>query len=370
MFPSHHRGRLFSLTIILIAASCSRFPPSPSNQPQPSITPVNSIPAPSSLVRATGTIQAVRTFTVRVPQLAQTSGRNPQLTLTALVPNGTSVKKDDVLAEFDPTAQIDDEREAKAKLSDLEHQLDEKRALVNSDSVKRLELIREAEVELGKAELQLQKGPVLADLDRRKNEVKAASARERLLSLNRSHSSRVTAEAAAVQTLALKCERQKVVLERLRNNIDALTIKAPHDGMIALESVWRSGSMGPPQVGDQVWPNQPILRIFDPTEMVVETLVNEPDVRVLGAMSHARVRLDAYPSLTFDGFLESASPVATAGLESPVKSFSARFRIPQRDPHLLPDLSASLEIDTGAPNLQTGAAPQLANSKPTGVRTR
>jgi HlyD family secretion protein len=131
-------------------------------------------------------------------------------------------------------------------------------------------------------------------------------------------------------------------------NIAKMSVKAPHDGMSALENVFRSGSMGQPQVGDQVWPNQPIVRIFDPTEMIVETQVNEPDVAVLGGAMRAKVYLDAYPDIAFDAQLETASPVATAGLESPVRSFAAKFRIGQRDPRLLPDLSASLEIEIPA----------------------
>ena len=79
--------------------------------------------------------------------------------------------------------------------------------------------------------------------------------------------------------------------------------------------------------------------------MIVDTQVNEPDSVVLAGLSRARVFLDAYPDAVFEANLESASPVATAGLESPVKSFSARFRISQHDKRLLPDLSASLEIE-------------------------
>jgi multidrug resistance efflux pump len=275
-------------------------------------------------------------------------GRNPQLTLTALVPNGTAVKHGDTLVEFDRTAQLDEARDAQAKLEDLQHQFAQTRAQVNSDSTKRIALIREAETDLGKAKLQLQKGPVLAELDRKKNEVKAASALERLASMNKSHESRLKAEVAAVRILELKCERQKVVVERLNSNIEKMIVRAPHDGMVALESIWRSGSMGPPQVGDQVGPNQPILRIFDPSEMIIETQVNEPDFAVLGTATRAKVYIDAYSNLAFDAQLESASPVATAGLESPVKSFSTKFRINQKDPRLLPDLSASLEIEVGS----------------------
>lgn len=299
------------------------------------------------MIRATGTIVAVRSSTIRVPQLTETASRSSQLTLVALIPNGTSVKKGDTLAEFDPTARLDDLRDAKAKLIDLEHQRDEKRASVESDAAKRLLTIREAESDLGKAELELKKGPVLADLDRRKNEANAKGSRERLASLRKSHDSWLVAEKAAISVLELKCDRQKLVVQRLQSNLDKLTLHAQHDGMVAHENVWRNGSMGPPQVGDQMWPNQPIVRVFDPAEMVVDTQVNEPDAAALAGLSTAKVYLDAYNNAVFHARLENASPVATAGLESPVKSFTARFRIEEHDPRLMPDLSASLEILIG-----------------------
>ena len=338
---------MLSAVCCFLSGGCSRAPVhAAAREAKPAAAAVPT--SGGRIVRATGVVQAVRTLTVRVPQMAQVSGRSPQLTLTALVPNGSAVKKDDILVEFDQTAQIDDAREAQSLLDQLQHQLEEKRAMVNSDSVKRLALIKEAESELGKAELQLRKGPVLSELDKRKNEVRAAAARDRLASLRKSHEFRVKAEGASVRVLELKSDRQKVVVARLKSNINSLTIHAPHDGMAALESVFRSGSMGPPQVGDQVWPNQPIVRVFDPSAMVVEIQVNEPDVAALGSMARATVHLDAYPSVAFEANLESASPVATAGLESPVKSFLGRFRIAQRDPRLLPDLSASLEIEIPA----------------------
>ncbi len=61
------------------------------------------------------------------------------------------------------------------------------------------------------------------------------------------------------------------------------------------------------------------------------------------------MRLDAYPELTFDAHLVSASPVAASALGAPIKSFSARFRLEQSDPHLLPDLSAAVMIEGQQP---------------------
>jgi hypothetical protein len=90
------------------------------------------------------------------------------------------------------------------------------------------------------------------------------------------------------------------------------------------------------------------VKVFDPTDMVVITQVNEPDGAVLSQSgAHAKIRLDAYPGAVFDAHFESASPVASGGLDSPIKFFTARFRIEQRDPRLLPDLSAAVEIEAG-----------------------
>ena len=47
----------------------------------------------------------------------------------------------------------------------------------------------------------------------------------------------------------------------------------------------------------------------------------------------------------FTAHYESSSPVATAALGMSVKSFTARFRLDQSDPRLLPDLSAAIDIE-------------------------
>ncbi len=74
------------------------------------------------------------------------------------------------------------------------------------------------------------------------------------MSLRKSHAANEREETAAVRVLDLKTERQRVGLERIENNLKRLAIQAPQNGMIALENTRRSGSMGPPQEGDQMYP--------------------------------------------------------------------------------------------------------------------
>jgi len=296
-------------------------------------------------VRVTGIIQAVQSLSLRVPQISAQSGR---VTLAALIPNGSTVAKGDTLAEFDQTAILDEEREVKAKLSEAGFQLDERQAKARSDAAKRGATLTEAEADLSKARIELRKAEILSEIDRQKNQTMAESAEARVASLKKSNALRDSEDAAAIGVMEKKKERLSVQLERIRTNLEKLVIKAPHGGMIALENTWRNGSMGPPQEGDMLSPGQPVLRIFDPGDMVVEGTVSEADVAALPGAASARVFLDAYPGVTFDAKLESASPVATAGLDSPIRTFSARFRLLARDPRLLPDLSASLEISKEA----------------------
>lgn len=313
------------------------------------------------LLRVTGVVQALNAKSIRVPQISAQSSR---VTLVRLIPNGRRVEKDDVLVEFDRTALLDEAVEVEAKIQDLGHQIEEKQAQIRNEAAKRTSQIREAEADLQKALLQLRKGPVLSEIDRLKNEVRAESAKARVESLGKSDAARQLAETASVKVLELKRQRQQVTLERIRSNLDRLVIRAPQGGMIAHENTWRSGSMGPPQEGDQMWPGQPVLRIFDPSSMVVEASVNEPDLAALQPAVRAALYLDAYPGVDFEAELVSASPVATAGLDSPVRTFSARFRVLSSDPRLLPDLSAALELPRPREPVSTAATPRQSGAAP------
>lgn len=267
------------------------------------------------------------------------------MTLTKLVPNGSTVREGDVLAEFDRTQQIEAALDAQARYDDLGHQAEQKRAQSRSDAEKRLADRQKAEADLAKARLQLTKGPLLGEIDRLKNEVKASDAEARVASLQKSSQYREQVEAAALRILELQRDRQKVAWERAQNNEAKMVIQAPLGGMVALENVWRGNSSGQPQEGDQFWTGQALLRIFAPTHMEVRALVAEADRAALAPGTRVRVRLDAYPEAEFTGRFDTASPVAASAAGSPIKTFAARFRLDQVDPRLLPDLSAAIIIE-------------------------
>ncbi len=167
-------GRLAAIAAAVIAAfsvSCNgrRSARVEAAPPLPIETPHKAAGGGEHIFRATGTVQALRSLSIRVPSIA---AQRSQLTLTRLVPNGARVTEGAPIIEFDPTTLLDEAREAKAKLDEITHQKDERSAKAHSDSAKRLSLIGEAEADLAKAQIQLKKGPVLSDIERRKTRSK------------------------------------------------------------------------------------------------------------------------------------------------------------------------------------------------------
>jgi multidrug resistance efflux pump len=293
-------------------------------------------------VRATGTIRAVKSMTVMVPRI---EGQGGNLTLATIAENGTTVKVGDSLATFDRAAELKTLRDAQTKLDDIQHQIEEKKAEHISNAEKRISDLAQAQADLKKAQIESRKGPVLSALDQEKNKVKVADAQEHVSSLQRSNRFHDLAEQSDLRVLELQRDRSQVAVDRQNRNAEKLLVKAPLNGMVALQNIFRNNSMGHAQEGDQLWPGSPLLRLFDPSEMDVEVSVGEPDGAVLVPGAKAIVHLDAFPEIKFTAHFTSASPMATSPLGMSVKSFTARFRLDQSDPHLLPDLSAAVDIE-------------------------
>jgi len=277
-----------------------------------------------------------------VPQIV---GQNGRLTLTRLIPNGSKVKEGDIIAEFDPTQQLDAAFTARAKYEDLGHQVEQKASQNRADAEKRRADLIQAQADRSKALLEVEKAPILGEIDRLKNEAKAEIARQHVASLMKSNALHDAADAAALRILELQRDRQKVAMERAQINIDRLQIRAQLPGMVAHQNVYRGNTNGHAQEGDQLWNGQAVVNIFDPSEMMVRSMVGETDGAALTPGARVKVYLDAYPDLALPAHFEFASPMAASALGSPIKTFTAVFKLDKTDVRLMPDLSAAVVIE-------------------------
>lgn len=345
-------GALLVLLALFLQSACARRDPPTVRAASASVPSASPALHPDREIRITGSIEAIHSSKIVVPRIY---GQGGALTLTSFIANGSLVHEGDLIATFDATQQLDNVRDAQAKFDDLGHQVDQKRAQNHADAENRASGLQQAQADLAKAEFELKKGPILSEIDRLKNEERAAIARLHVESLQRSNVLHDQADAAALRYLELQHDRQKVTLERYQNNIQSLEIHAPLAGMVAHEMIYRNNALSHAQEGDELYRGQPLVSIFDPTEMVVRCTVEEPDDIAIAPGATASVYLDAYPDLMLPAHLETSSPVASSALGSPIKTFIALFKLDKTDPRILPDLSAAVVIRRGTPSPAGGA---------------
>jgi len=117
-----------------------------------------------------------------------------------------------------------------------------------------------------------------------------------------------------------------------------------------MQSIFRNGEFGQVREGDQVFPGMPFMQIVDTSSMVLNATVNQVDAEKLRLGMKAVVRLDAYPELRLTGKLEGVGAMSktSAFRGSFVGEIPVRIKIDGADSRLIPDLTASAEVELEA----------------------
>ena len=224
------------------------------------------------------------------------------------------------------TDQIDKARDAQAKFDDLGHQVEQKRAQNRADAEKRISDLQQAEADLAKAEIELQKGPVLSEIDRLKNEQKAAIARTHVESLKKSNALHDQADdrrPAHPRTPARPPKSGPRARPeqhgQTRNQGASRRHGRPAEHSTAT-TPWAT-----PRKATNSGAAQPLVSIFDPSEMLGPLRwLASPMAPLSNPGTKAMVYLDAYPDVVLPAHFEFASPVASSRLRQPHQELHRR----------------------------------------------
>ena len=299
-------------------------------------------PPPAAPLRLHGLVEAVEFFNLVTP-----SGMNGQLTIVHIVPKGTHVKKGDVIVEFDRQQPLREAIDKQAEWKQLEEDIRKKQAELKLQEAVDDTAIKTAENDLALARLETTKNDVLPRIEAEKNTLNLQAAEARLPSLRTSVVLKRKAAAAELEILQVKRERAARVGARARQTADALLVRSPIDGLVVPRTLWKNGSMGEPEEGDNVWPGFAMLDVVSPGAMRVKVKVNQVDVHRLKVGMAARVTLDAYPGRSHAARLTQISPIAAPGQYSAkIRTFTAIFALEAQDAEIAPDLSAAVDVVT------------------------
>jgi HlyD family secretion protein len=295
-------------------------------------------------VRLTGTVEAVQATTVSTPRLAGQTV--PSLVITKLIRAGTMVKPGDLIVEFDRQDQLKNALDRRVELNDLEQQIKKKEAEERAARTRDETEILQAQTSLTRAELEMGKNELLPRIQVEKNEQTLEEAQAKLKQLKTTFDLKRNAAAADMKILQIRRDRAENAMRQAESNADKMSILSPIAGMAVLRSIWKSNNMAEVQEGEEVRSGMPIVDVVNPDAMRVRSKVNQADINDLKVGQAVTIGLDAYPDLSFKGRITQLSPLAARSvLSAKVRTFVAIIAIDGSHPKLMPDLTASLDVE-------------------------
>jgi len=332
----------------LAAVAWSRWPDrsasgSPASAPASSGTVTVRRGTYTRTVRLAGITEAVRTAAATAPRLAGQS--NSTLVITRLVKTGSRVKSGDVLVEFDPQDQIRAAFDRRTEFQDLEQQIRRVEAEQATAYAGDETAMKQAENDVGRAQLEMRKNRVLPAIEADKNVLALEETEARLAEVRQARALRRLTAAADLKILEIRRERMEQTLHHAEQNAQYMVIRAPFEGLAVVQAVFKGSAMTEVQEGDEVRPGMPIVNVVDPSSMQVRARVSQVDGSLVAVGQPVRATLDAYPGVSFAGKVTQVAPLAiTSSVTPAVRGFVALASIAGSDAVLMPDLSAAVDV--------------------------
>lgn len=296
-------------------------------------------------VSAEGTLKATKA----TPLSAPTEAQRP-LKVAWIAPDGTLLRKGDVIVRFDATefenlltTGTEDRSTASNKMSKAVAESSATRRNLGRDAK-----LAESELEAAQrfrfddAEVFSRYARIEAEVDtelatRRKHYAEdVLGVRDRLARVDR-------------DLIAIEDRKAGLKIKQAEDGLRALQVVAPHDGILVLMRNWR-GDM--PRVGDSMWPGQPIGEIPELQSMKAEVFVLEADAAGLAVDKKATLMLESDTRQSFTGKVTSVDKIARPRIpRQPVQYFGATVALDRSDAKLMKPgarVRALLEIENQA----------------------
>ncbi|HET9314535.1 MAG TPA: efflux RND transporter periplasmic adaptor subunit [Vicinamibacteria bacterium] len=169
--------------------------------------------------------------------------------------------------------------------------------------------------------------------------------KESLRQLESAAAFRVEQKKAAVASAESRIQESAAKLALARAQLARTEVRADVPGIVVYRNVFFGSEQRKPQVGDQVWANQPLLILPDISRMVVETTIRETDIHKVEKNQNVAVRVEAYPALKLTGKVTLVGTLAQEEKDRRgAKFFGVTVELNEADPRLRPGMTAQVEI--------------------------
>lgn len=315
------------------------------------------------IVFTTGELQAENSIDIKGPEFAQARNiRSMDIKIQDLVPEGTEVKEGDYVAtldrtSFDNTLKDEIERLATYETNLETAMLDTAVTLTNlRDNIKNLTYsVEEARITLEQSKYE----PPAAI---RQAEINLDKAERALEQAKRSYNLRVEQTRANILNTRRQLNEQRQKVADLQDVLSKFIIKAPADGMVIYKRD-RTGAKRKTGSSISPWDNV-IATLPDMSSMISKTYVNEIDVSKVKAGQRVEITVDAFPDKSYSGSVVSVANIGEQLPNADAKVFEVLIKLYGSDPILRPAMTTGNKIITKTLNdvvyiplesVQTGA---------------
>jgi len=354
MVENKGRFRLFGLglPLLLLGAGTAGYliwGQQKSESKQETVVAVRTVKASTGPVartmRLTGQTSARVFASITAPRLRGPERGNPMI-LIRLVKSGSMVKKGELLAEIDSTATRDHIDDVEDMVTAAAKDIVKRKAEQAVEWENLQQTLRVAKAELDKARLEAQAAEVRTVVDQELLKLSVEEAEAQYRQLREDLANKRIIHDAELKILGVTHRRQVMHLERHTTDLRRMTMYAPMDGLVVMMPIFRNGEFGQVELGDQVGPGQPFMRVVNPDSMQLEASVNQAEATALRLGMEAEIFLDAFPGLKFHGKVDGIGALATGGWRQNyyIRNIPIRVHIDAKDPRLIPDLSGAAEV--------------------------
>jgi len=311
-----------------------------------------------------GELRAVRSVTLTAPNLFST------VQVTRLAPMGALAKEKDLIVEFDDSERRAYLEEDLLAIEQIDEQIKKAKAdLAIRDQQDQVDLLK-AKFAVRRSELEVQRNPILAEIDAKKNILNLEEARKRLAQLQSDIKSRQAQAQAELDVLNENRNKSMIDVAREKQRIAQAKVLSPMTGLVAVKQN-RSGyfmfgqQMPDIREGDTLSPGIPVADVLDLSELEVVAKVGELDRANLHEGQDVLITLDAVPEKQVHGKIKSMSGTASANVFSgdPAKKFDVVFGIDMKQ--LLTELGVKpAEVQRILQTAERNAAKAPAMPKP------
>ncbi len=300
-------------------------------------------------VYTTGELRPPKSMLISAPSVPGS------LLLVHLTNAGSRVKAGDVICEFDPSAQEYMLEQAQSRLNEAQQQIIKARADMAVQAAQDKVALLRGRFDVRRAELEVQKHELVADIDKKKNLPALDEAKRRLAQLEKDVQSRAVSGEAGIAVLKQREAEQQISMVRAQQAIANMVVKSPIDGLVtvrenrdAMGGMYFWGMTMPDyREGDTVWPGRAIAEVLATDEMEVLGKIDEGDRSNITAGQTAEISVDGRPGVKFNAKVKAVAGIMTRrtrwGPDSG-RRFDTTLTLEQVDPGVRPGVTASIVI--------------------------